>query len=50
MKNTISEINNKLEGNKSRLDEAMNQISNSEDKITENTQAEQKKRKKNVKK
>ena len=36
-------INNKLEGINSRLDEAEDQISNLEDKVEENTQAEQQK-------
>ena len=43
IKNAISEINNTLEGIKSRLYEAENQISDLEDKGERNTQAEQQK-------
>ena len=45
MKNTISELKNKVEGMKSRLDEEENQISELEDKVEKNTQNEQEKEK-----
>ena len=51
MKSTISEMKYMLEGINSRLDEGEDWISNLEDKITENTQAEpQKEKKKELKK
>ena len=37
VKNTISEMKNILEGINSRLDEAVNSISDMEDKLPENT-------------
>ena len=50
MKNAISEINNTLEGINSRLEEAEDRISVFEDKVGENTQAEEQREKKNLKK
>ena len=47
--NTIPERNNALEGISSRLDEAEDQISDLEDKIEKNTQAEQQKEKRILK-
>lgn len=41
MKNTITKNKNTLEGINSRVDEAEDQISRLEDKVTENTQVEQ---------
>ena len=49
MKNTISELKNKAEGIKSRLDEAEYQISELEDKVERNTQKSKTKRKNNQK-
>ena len=43
MKNTICDITNTLEGINRRLDEAEDQISNLEDKVEKNTQAEKQK-------
>ena len=45
MKNTIFELKNTVEGNKSRLGEAEDQISKLEDKVEKNTQKEQEKEK-----
>ena len=45
MKNTISELNNTVEGMKSRLNEAEDQFSKLEDKVEKNTQKEQEKEK-----
>ena len=45
MKNTNSELKNKVEGIKSRLDEAQDRISELEDKIEKNIQNEQEKEK-----
>ena len=50
MKNAISEINNTLEGINSRLEEAEDRISVFEDKVGENTQAEEQREKRNLKK
>ena len=50
IKDTMSEINNTLEGINSRLDEAEDQISDVEDKVEKNTQTEQQKEKKILKK
>ena len=49
MKNTISEIKNKLEGIASRMDEAEDWISELEDKVDRNTHLEQQTWKKNKK-
>ena len=49
MKNTINEIKNSLEGIKSRITEAEEQMSDLEDKIVQITIAEQNKEKKNEK-
>ena len=45
MKNNISELENTVEGMKSRLDEAEDWISELEDKVEKNTQKEQEKKK-----
>ena len=45
MKNIITEIKNTLNGINSRLDEVEDQISNLKDKVTENIQSEQQKKK-----
>ena len=50
MKNIISEIKTTPKGIKYSLDEAENQISDLEDKVAENTQSKQQKRKKIIKK
>ena len=49
MKNTVCEMNNTLEGIKSRLDEAEYLISELENKIEKNSQTEQKMEKKTKK-
>ena len=41
MKDMLTEINNNLQGNNSRVDEGKNQINDSQHKETENTQSEQ---------
>ena len=41
MKDTLIEIKNNLQGNKSRVDKAKNQIKNLEHKEAKNTQSEQ---------
>ena len=41
MKNSVTEIKNNLQGNNSRVDEAENQINDSEHKETKNNHAEQ---------
>ena len=41
MKDTLSEIKNKLQGNNSRMDEAKNQINDLEHKEAKNNQSEQ---------
>ena len=46
MKNAITEIKVVLDGINNRLDGVMDPIRNLEDKIVENTQSEQKKKKK----
>ena len=45
MKNTVTEINNTLEGINSRLDKAEVHISNLDSKVVENTQLKQKNKK-----
>ena len=45
MKNAITEMENNLKNDKSRLGESEGQISNLEDKAAENTQSEQQKEK-----
>ena len=47
MKDTLSEMKNKLQGIYCMVDEAENQISNLKNKVEENTQSEQQKEKKN---
>lgn len=43
MKNTISKMKNTLKGISSRIHKVLGQISDSEGKVTENTQAEDQK-------
>ena len=50
LKNTITKMKNILEGINSRLNKAENQIGNLGDKIAENTQSEQQKEKRILKK
>ena len=50
MKVTLTETKNNLQGNNSRVDEVMNQISNLEYKQAKNNQSEQQEKKKNPKK
>ena len=45
MKDTLIKINNNLQGNNSRMDEADNQINNLEHKEAKNNQSEQQKEK-----
>ena len=50
MKDTLTETKNNLQGNNSRVDEVVNQISNLEYKQAKNNQSEQQEKKKNPKK
>ena len=49
MKNTLIEINNNLQGNNSRVDEAKNQINDLEYKDAKNNQSEQQEEKRILK-